>query len=159
MIREQKARMTLTQMKAHKAFCLLSFDDMMKTLMGQQIAPSATQQKKKRNQKTRQQYKRRILQQTNVENIVKKIQHVIDNKANNTVTPTTLHQTGKQNESTTRHADNSTVNNISLLSTIPHYAFRFSNAPLIASFASLRHHVGVPPYIRQEEDMKAIGQG
>ena len=101
---------------------------------------------------------------------MKKIQHAIDSNNNNTVTPTALHQAGKQNGSTTRHSTSSKatiVDNTGLLSTILHQAtkhmckeaaFRFDNTPALASpLASPL--AGVPPYIRFAKDMEATGQG
>lgn len=74
---------------------------------------------------------------------MKKIQHAINNNNNNTITSITLYQANKQNNSTTRHDSNKAIiiDNIDLLSIIPHYTFRFDNIPLIASFALLRQHV------------------
>ena len=66
MIAEQKARMTSTQLEALDAFNLLSWDEKMANLRATLPAtPSVqpiTQQKRRRNEKTRQQYKRRTLQ-------------------------------------------------------------------------------------------------
>ena len=106
---------------------------------------AAQQKKTKRNKKTRQQYKRKALQQTNVENIAEK--------------------------SSDSSANSSTVNHTSLRSTIPHHATTSMHREVFirlgktfthtfaSHLVSLGQHVGVPPYIRQAEDMEAIGQG
>ena len=125
----------------------------------QEATQLATQQKnRKRNKKTRQQYKRKALQQANVENIAEKT-------------------AGKTQHDSSSKA--TTVNNISLLSTIPHHAttsmhrevfIRLDKTPmyLLASRITSRlasrvtflcQHDWPPPYIRQAEDLEATGQG
>ena len=107
-------------------------------------------------QEQEQEQEEQPLQQTNVKNIVEKIQHATDSKANSTVTPITLHQASRQNgkDSITRLSSSSKA--IIRLDKTPTHSL---TVLLASRLASLRQHVGIPPYIRQAEDMEATGQG
>ena len=96
------------------------------------IAQPISQQKKKRNEKTRQQYKRRTLQQANTEII-----------AENTAQESISNSNSKA----------SSIKTMDLLSTIP---------VITPWFRQPHHYivfVSPPAYIRFAEDMKVTGQG
>ena len=167
MLAEAKARMTPERLKKFEAFELLSWDEQM-AIMRQPIPPPPEQQevpqpttsskKKLRNEKTRQQYKRRTLQQANAEQ-----------NAENTPEKATSCNT-------------STVNT-SQLSIAPHQAIKqsdrdsasyFSNSSKIHGWNSFRlcllakpcHYTmlasplaSLPGYMEYAEEMEATGQG
>ena len=161
MLTESKARMTPEKLKAFEAFELLSWNEQM-AIMRQPISSTSQQEatqlatspkKKQRNQKTRQQYKRRPLQQANpeqcsTENLAEKpTANYNISTVNTSQLPTTLNQAIKQLDREPPHSSSKVhgCNSFRLrfLTELYHYA-------LLAS---------LPGYIRFAEEMKATGQG
>ena len=176
MVTAMKARMTPTELKAHEAFSLLSWDEKMTVLqtnqraieqaLGQQQATPptpqqeatqlATQQKnRKRNKKTRQQYKRKALQQTNVENIAEKLSDSSPSSKVITVNNTNLLSIIPRHTATSMHREVF----IRLDKTLIHLLASRLTSRLASRLTFLCQHDWPLPYIRQAEDMEATGQG
>ena len=128
----------------------------MRSFAKQIIIQEATQQKKKhRNEKTRQQYKRRTLQQANTEQIAENIAEKPTascsiSTVNKSLLPTTPHQAVKHSdrESASRHSSSNKVHGCNS------FRLRFLVKPFhYTVLASL------PGYMGYAKEMEATGQG